>query len=153
MIREAVSKDIVKIQEIINYYASKGYMLPRSLNELYENTRNFLVEEREGEIVGCCGLYIVWEDLAEIKSLAVKEEYRGQNIGGRLIKESLKNAKKLKISKVFALTFIPEYFKKFKFREVDKSILPHKIWSDCIKCVYFPNCGETAVVFSIDAEI
>lgn len=150
MIREAVSKDIAKIQEIINYYASKGYMLPRSLNELYENVRNFLVEEREGEIVACCGLYIIWEDLAEIKSLAVKEEYRGQGIGERLIKESLKGAKKLKINKVFALTSIPEYFEKFKFRKIDKSTLPHKIWSDCIKCIHFPNCDETAVVFSFN---
>ncbi|MDI6785309.1 MAG: N-acetyltransferase [bacterium] len=149
MIREANSKDIANIQKIINYYASKKYMLPRSLNELYENTRNFLVEEREGEVIACCGLYIVWEDLAEIKSLAVKEEYRGQHIGERLIKESLKSAKKLKISKVFALTFIPEYFKKLSFKEIDKSSLPHKIWSDCIKCIHFPNCDEYAVVFSL----
>jgi len=150
LLRRATSKDIPEIQKIINYYASKGYMLPRSLNELYENTGNFLVEEEEGKVVACCGLYIVWENLAEIKSLAVKEEYQHKDLGKKLIKESLVQAKRLIINQVFALTFIPEYFEKLNFKKIDKGNLPHKIWSDCIKCIHFPNCNETAVVISLE---
>ena len=121
-------------------------MLPRSLNELYENIRDFFVYAEGKKIYGCCALHIDWEDLSEIKSLAVALSKTRSGIGKKLLEECLKEAKALKIKKVFALTYVPGFFKQFGFKVVDKSKLPHKIWSECIKCVYFPGCKEIAVM-------
>ena len=90
-----------------------------------------------------------WEDLAEIKSLAVAKSRTKKGIGGKLLQECLKDAKKLKITKVFALTYVPDFFEKFGFSVIDKKELPHKIWSECIKCMYFPNCKEIALMREI----
>jgi amino-acid N-acetyltransferase len=124
-------------------------MLPRSLNELYENIRNFFVYAEGKNIYGVCALNIDWEDLAEIKSLAVAPSRHGKGIGSRLMRECLKDARKMKVKKVFALTYVPEFFKKFGFKVIDKKCLPHKIWSECIKCMYFPNCKEIALLREI----
>ena len=124
-------------------------MLPRSLNELYENIRDFFVYSDGNNIYGTCALHIDWEDLAEIKSLAVARQKTGSGIGTKLLAQCLKDAKKLKVRKVFALTYIPEFFESFGFRIVDKKELPHKIWSECIRCMYFPNCKEIAMVKEI----
>jgi len=146
MIRRATIKDVKKIQKLINFYAKKDEMLPRSLNELYENIRDFFIFEHKGKISGCCALHIDWEDLGEIKSLAVLKARQGRGIGKKLLSACMKDAKKLKLKKVFALTYKPLYFKRFGFREIDKAHLPHKIWADCIKCVKFPDCDEFALM-------
>lgn len=147
MIRKAVIQDLKKIQEVINFYARQDQMLPRSLNELYENIRDYFVyEEAGGEVAGCCALHITWEDLAEIKSLAVVEARQRHKIGSALVKAAFEDAKKLNVKRVFALTYVPEFFEKFGFKKVAHSELPHKIWSECIKCVKFPDCQETAMV-------
>ena len=146
MIRKAKVTDVKKIQKLIGYYAKRDKMLPRSLNELYENIRDFFVYAEGKKIYGCCALHIDWEDLSEIKSLAVALSKTRSGIGKKLLEECLKEAKALKIKKVFALTYVPGFFKKFGFKVVNKSKLPHKIWSECIKCVYFPGCKEIAVM-------
>ena len=146
MIRRATVADVKKMQKIINFYAKREKMLPRSLNELYENIRDFYVYSEGKSIYGCCALHVDWEDLAEIKSLAVHGPKSGKGIGARLLNECLKDAKALKVRKVFALTYVPGFFEKFGFKVVDKSQLPHKIWSECIKCVYFPGCKEITVM-------
>lgn len=146
MIRKAKVTDVKKIQKLINYYAKRDRMLPRSLNELYENIRDFFVYADGVKIYGCCALHIDWEDLSEIKSLAVAKSKTKTGIGKKLLEECLKEAKGLKIKKVFALTYVPRFFEKFGFKVVDKAELPHKIWSECIKCVYFPGCKEIAVM-------
>lgn len=149
MIRKATVEDVKKIQKLVNYYAKREKMLPRSLNELYESIRNFFVYTESGKIYGCCALTVDWEDLAEIKSLAVAPSRSRKGIGSKLIEECLKDAKKLKIKKVFALTYVPEFFEKFSFSIINKKHLPHKIWSECIKCMYFPNCKEIAMMRDI----
>ncbi len=146
MIRRATIKDVKSIQKLINAYAKKDEMLPRSLNELYENVRDFYIFEYKGRIAGCCALHICWEDLGEIKSLAVAKANQDSGIGKKLLIACLEDAKKLKLKKIFALTYKPMYFKKFGFKEIDKANLPHKIWTDCIKCVKFPDCDEVALV-------
>ncbi len=146
MIRKANLGDVKKIQRLINYYAKRREMLPRSLNELYENIRDFFVYTERGVIYGSAALHVDWEDLGEIKSLAVARTRRGRGIGKRLIAQCLKDARALKIKRVFALTYIPEFFKAFGFKVVNKKELPHKIWSECIKCVYFTNCEEIAMM-------
>jgi len=150
MIRKAKISDIKELHKLINFYADKGEMLPRSVNELYESIRDFLVFEEKGEILGCCALHVSWEELAEIKSLAVKPGHTGKGIGKRLIEGCLEETDKLGIKRVFALTFKPAYFEKRGFRKVEKNELPHKIWSECINCPKFPNCEEIAMVKEIE---
>ena len=120
-------------------------MLPRSLNTIYENIRDFYVLEQDGQIVGCCALHVTWGDLAEVKSLAVDENAQGKQLGRQLVDACLNDAREMGIPKVFALTYVPGFFEKLGFHSVDKSTLPHKIWSECINCHKFPDCGEEAV--------
>ena len=149
VIRKATVADVKKIQKLINFYAKREEMLPRSLNELYENIRDFFVYSEGSNIYGACALHIDWENLAEIKSLAVDRSKCGEGIGVKLLAQCLKDAKVLKVRKVFALTYIPEFFEKFGFKIIDRKELPHKIWSECIRCMYFPGCKEIAMVKEI----
>jgi len=149
LIRKANVTDVKKIQKLINYYAKRDKMLPRSLNELYENIRDFVVYAEGNKIDGCCALHVDWEDLAEIKCLAIAKGKSGKGIGSKLLGHCMKEAKAIKVKKVFALTYVPEFFEKAGFKMVDKSELPHKIWSECIKCIYFPGCKEIAMMKEI----
>ncbi len=119
-------------------------MLPRSLNEVYENIRDFFICVNNGSIVAA--LHILWEDLAEIRSVAVLRKYQGKGIGKKLLRQCLKDAKALGVKKVFALTYNPVFFKDLGFKDIDKNTLPQKIWKECLKCHKFPECNETAVI-------
>ena len=121
-------------------------MLPRSHAELYETLRDFVVEEQAGKIVGVCALEIVWADLAELKSLAVHPDCHRQGLGRQLVTAILEQAKLLQIPRVFTLTYEQAFFERFGFVVVDKSALPHKVWSDCIKCPKRDRCDEIAMV-------
>jgi len=145
-IRKARIEDIKKIQELINSFAKLDLMLPRSLNELYENLRDFWVAEEKNKVVGCCALHVSWDDLAEIKSLAIKKDRQKRGIGAQLVTTCIKEAKELGAKRIFVLTYKPEYFKRFGFRRIRDSQLPHKIWAECINCCKFPNCQETALL-------
>jgi amino-acid N-acetyltransferase len=144
--RKATIKDARAIHSLVNKFAKKDDMLPRSLNEIYEHIRDFTIAIENQKTVAVCALHITWGDLAEIRSIAVLKKYQGRGIGDTLIKNSLKEAKSLGIKKVFALTFYPDYFKQFGFKDIDKNDLPHKVWGDCLKCPKFPDCDETAVI-------
>ena len=146
MIRKACIEDIKHIQELINHFAKLDLMLPRSLNELYENIRDYWVYIDNKEIIGSCALHVSWQDLAEIKSLAVMKKRQNKGIGTELVKACLKEAKELGAKRVFALTYNPAFFKKLGFRKLKHTDLPHKIWAECINCPKFPNCQETAVL-------
>ncbi|HOK39501.1 MAG TPA: N-acetyltransferase [bacterium] len=152
MIRKATFKDIEKIHSLITNYSNQGKMLPRSLNSLFDNLRDFVVviDDKTDNFIGCGALHISWYELGEIKSLAVLEEYKRKGIGREIVKFLLEEAKKLHLKKVFALTYVPEFFIKLGFEKIDKNLLPHKIWSDCINCSKFPNCDEIAVIKIID---
>jgi len=147
--RKPKMADAEKIQALINYHAKKDEMLPRALNDIYEGIRDFWVYVENGEIAGCAALHVDWVDLAEVRSLAVADEYQGKGIGKRLVQCCLDDARELNIPKVFALTYKPEFFKKLGFRDISKEQLPQKIWSDCIKCHKFPNCDEHAVMIDL----
>ena len=150
MIRKARFSDIEEIQRLINRYAEEGALLPRSLNELYENIRDFFVWKERGKLLGCCALHISWENLAEIKSLAVSRRVRKKGIGNRLLQSALSEAKDLGIKRVFALTNQEKFFKRNGFKKIKKEKLPHKIWGECNKCPKFPDCDEVAMIFSFD---
>lgn len=146
MIRKATVADARTIQKLVNTHAKKGTMLSLSLHEIFDSLRNFCVFEDNAEIVAVCSLSVCWDDLAEIRSLAVYEEHRDKEIGSRLIRYSETEARELGIKRIFVLTYAPEFFEKNNFTRIDKSELPHKIWADCVKCVHFPDCQEIALV-------
>lgn len=149
MIRKADIKDVKQIYKLISHFAGKGLMLARPFSEIYENLRDFWIYEKSGRIYGCCALHICWENLAEIKSLAVIGSRQKRGIGRDLVKTCLAEAGYYKIKQVFVLTYRPNFFKKCGFKKVKKSKLPGKIWSECIKCPKFPNCKEEALVYKI----
>ncbi|MBW1720846.1 MAG: N-acetyltransferase [Deltaproteobacteria bacterium] len=152
MVRKAVTGDVKAIHGLLGHYAQQGLLLPRSLSELYDHMRDFFVIQGDGqreEILGACALGICWEDLAEIRSLAVTKGQQGRGYGKRLVETCIEEARSLGLPRVFALTYVPRFFLKLGFREVPKSSLPQKIWADCIHCPKFPDCDETAVLLEL----
>ena len=156
MIRNATMADIKEIYALLSQFAAQGKLLGRSLSSLYDQLRDFKVfmapdpadaSGRTEVLVGSAALHVCWENLAEIRSLAVLERFQGQDIGTKLVRACLEEAEILRISKVFTLTYQPGFFKKLGFREIDKNELPHKVWSDCINCPKFPDCNEIAMVW------
>jgi amino-acid N-acetyltransferase len=145
VIRKARIPDVPDIQRLINTFAERNAMLPRALSTIYENLRDFVVTEIDGRIAGCCALHVTWEDLAEVKSLAVDESQQGKGLGAKLVQVCLDEARQIGVPSVFALTYVPDFFEKLGFSRVDKGTLPHKIWTECINCPKFPDCGEEAV--------
>lgn len=148
-IRKAQIKEARVIFEIINYFVKKNLLLPRPLSEIYENIRDFWIAQINEKIVGCCSLHPYWEDLAEIRSLAILPEYQRKGIGKMLLEKALKEAQELGIEKVFTLTYQPDFFKKSNFKPIDKGKLPQKIWRDCCNCLRFPDCCEEALVIKL----
>lgn len=144
--------DVLQAYELINYFADKGEMLPRALSEIYENIRDFFVLREGDEIVGCVALHIAWADLAEIKSLAVKEDRQDQGLGSLLIQACLEEARELGIPTIFCLTYKPAFFEKYGFRQVDKMELPRKVWGECYRCPKFPNCDEVALIYELGRD-
>ena len=128
-------------------------MLARPLSELYENIRDFFVVRKGKKIIGCAALHVMWSDLAEIKSVAVDEELQKQGVGNQLVSACLDEAKGLGISTIFCLTYKPGFFGKFGLKEVDKMTLPQKVWTECYRCVKFPNCDETAMTMQFEVPV
>ena len=141
-------EDAQAIHDLIALYARERLLLPRPLNNIYESLRDFTVCRAEGSVVGCGALHL-WSDLAEIRSLAVAEEWRGRGLGRRIVEACLAEARRLHVREVFALTFQPDFFRKMGFAEVPKERFPHKIWNECVKCPHFPNCGEVALALEL----
>lgn len=148
MIRKATVRDVQTIHRLLKKHADRGELLPRALSDLYDDVRDFSVfeEKRGGSIIGVCALHVSWEDLAEVRSLAVCRQYQGKGIGSRLVTAALAEAQGLGIRRVFTLTYRPDFFNKHGFKIVDKATLPQKIWAECIKCVKFPDCDEIAML-------
>jgi amino-acid N-acetyltransferase len=148
-VRKAKITDVKAIHRLVNEFAKRGEMIPRSLNDLYENIRDIVVYENKGEIKGVCALHILWEDLAELRSLSVRLDAQGIGIGKKLVTMCIEEAKTLGIKRLFALTYHPEFFGKMGFSIIDKSKLPQKIWGECLKCPKFPECDESAVIMNL----
>ncbi|MFN3567922.1 MAG: N-acetyltransferase [Caldimicrobium sp.] len=145
-IRKAKLSDVKYIYKLILHFSKKGDVIPRPLSELYEKVREFFVAEEKDLIIGACSLHILWEDLAEIRSLVVNEENQGKGIGRKLVEAALSEARDLEIPKIFVLTSNPDFFKKLGFKEVSKQELPQKVWADCIRCSKFPDCDEIPLI-------
>ncbi len=145
-IRKALIADVPAIHKLVNHFAGARRMLSRSLAEIYENVRDFFVAEHEGAVVGSAALHIFWGDLAEVRALAVAEEHQGTGLGKRLVAACVDEARTMGVKRVFALTFEAPFFERVGFSRISKNELPHKIWSDCIRCPMFPDCDEEAVM-------
>lgn len=148
-IEKARVTDVPEMHRLVNYFARKDEMLPRSLSEIYENVRDFFVARQGDRVVACVALHISWSDLAEIKALAVHGRKQRNNIGTALVKACLKEAMKLGMPSVFCLTYKPEFFEKCGFKRVDMAELPRKIWGECLRCPKFPQCDEIALTISL----
>ncbi len=151
MIRKAKTGDVVIIQKLLGGFAKEGKLLPRSLSELYTNIRDIVVEVEEGtdRIIGCCSVHVIWENLAEIRSLAVAASHQGRGIGRRLVATCIDDAMDLGVKQLFTLTYETGFFERIGFRIVDKNIFPQKIWADCLHCPKFPECDEIAMVMDL----
>lgn len=150
-IRKARIEDVKAMHALLTAFAARGLLLGRSLSDLYAQLRDFIVAEDDAtrEIVGTCSLRITWDDIAEIRSLAVCEDFFGRSLGSAMVKACIEEARSLGLKRVFVLTYVPAFFLKFGFAPVDKSVLPHKVWSDCIKCPKFPDCDEEALLLHL----
>lgn len=149
MIRKAVLQDARQIHRLLLTYAKDGLVLSRSLMEIFEAIRDFYVFVDREKVVGAAALNICWEDLAEVRSLVVDENFSGRGIGRHLVQACLDEARALGIGRVFALTYQQAFFEKLGFTVIEKSELPQKIWGDCIKCAKFPECDEIALSLSL----
>ncbi len=141
--------DVIAMQELININADLGLMLPRSRNAIYETLRDFTVAEQDGELIGVGALHIIWDEMAEIRALAIAPDAKKQGIGRQIVGLLVDEAKDLGVKQVFALTYQPGFFTKCGFTEVPKENLPHKVWKECINCPKFPNCDETAMIMNL----
>lgn len=138
--------DVRRIHTLLQDFADQGLLLPRSISSLYDQLRDFIVYDEDG-VQGVCALRISWDNLAEIRSLAVAGKMQGQGIGARLVRSCLDEADSLEISRVFVLTYQAGFFRKLDFVDIDKRELPHKIWSDCLHCPKFPDCDEESLIW------
>lgn len=147
MVVRAAIADARGICDLVNTFARRGEMLPRTMAEVYENLRDFyVVRDEAGAVLACGGLHILWEDLAEIKSLAVREDLQGRGLGQRIVAACLDEAAAIGIKTAFALTYRPGFFEKLGFRQADVMTLPRKVWGECYRCPKFPGCNEIAMV-------
>jgi amino-acid N-acetyltransferase len=145
-VRKAAMHDIHPIVDLINSYAAKGIMLPRTEFEMSENIRDFSVAYSGGKLVGCGALHFYSPVMAEVRSLAVSPDNRTQGIGLLLVESLVREAKDYGLDAIFAFTYVPGFFAKMGFHEVERGELPLKAWKDCLRCSKFNSCDEIAVV-------
>jgi len=150
MLRKARIEDVPQIRQLINIYARQEVMLPRAMGELYELVRDFYIIEEDNKIIACCALHVTWEDYAEILSLAVAPDETKKGYGSRILEACLAEVPQLGIRHVVTLTYVSDFFEHYGFKVVDKSVLPHKLWSMCVKCPRFPDCDEIAMMKDIE---
>ncbi len=148
-IRKAVLTDIEGIYELVDYYADRGLILPRSRHSIFETLRDFTVAEQDEYIVGTGALTLAWDGLAEVRALTVSPQHLRSGLGLKIIEAITGEARQLGINKLFVLTYHPEFFVTAGFAEIGKEALPHKVWRDCINCSKFPNCDETAMTLEL----
>jgi amino-acid N-acetyltransferase len=145
-LRKATMRDIPNLLSLINAYAADGVMLPRTEFELSENIRDFSVAYDGSLLAGCGALHFYTPGVAEVRSLAVLPALAGQGVG-RIIVEGLEaEARDQDLDALFAFTYVPGFFEKLGFAEVERGELPLKAWKDCLRCPKFQNCDEIAVL-------
>jgi len=146
IVRKATLRDIPALLELINGYAAQGSMLPRTEFEISENIRDFSVVYAGAQLLGCGALHFYTPVSGEIRSLAVAPHRKESGIG-RFLVEALENeANHNDLHAIFAFTYVPDFFRKLGFHQVDRGLLPLKVWKDCLTCPKFECCDEIAVI-------
>ena len=145
-VRKAVMGDIAPLLRLINDYAAKGVMLPRTEFEMSENIRDFSVIYSGGELIGCGALHFYTPYMSEVRSLAVDPNRKAHGIGRRMVEALVDEARQFSLDAVFAFTYVPDFFRKMGFEEVERGELPLKAWKDCLRCPKFHCCDEIAMV-------
>ena len=148
-VQSARLADVPDIHELVTYWADQGDMLHRSPNEIFEAIRDFKVVRIDGELVGCGSLRIMGADLAEVRSLAVKANVQARGIGAAIVAACVEDARAFGLERVFALTYKPGFFEKQGFRVANVMEFPQKVWGECVRCPFFTNCKEIAVVMDL----
>jgi len=148
--RKATEDDVEALYELINQYAERGIMLPRSRETLREQVKHFVVAEHGGTVIGCGSLCQLGSDLVEIRSLGVSENYKGRGIGKLLVSRLLEEARSRRFPKVMALTYEAAFFESVGFSIVPKHVFPEKVWRDCVSCHKQYCCDEIAVIKRLD---
>lgn len=145
-VRPAAIGDVPTLHHLLEIYASKGNLLPRTMSELYRHLRDFFVIEIDHKVVACGALEIFTEDLGEVRSLVVDEAHEGRGLGRLLVERIADEARAIGLRRLMALTYVPAFFSKLGFRIVEKDTLPEKVWGVCVKCYKYNQCDETAVL-------
>jgi amino-acid N-acetyltransferase len=146
VVRKAVMHDIRPILHLINGYAAKGIMLPRTEFEMSEAIRDFTVVMADGELLGCGALHFYSPTMGEIRSLAVQERAKTHGVGRRVVEALVAEAQQYELDAVFAFTYVVEFFNKVGFHQVERGVLPLKAWKDCLRCPKFQACDEVAML-------
>jgi amino-acid N-acetyltransferase len=145
-VERATVRDVEAIHRLVNFWAAKGDMLPRTMGETYENLRDFFVVREDGETVACGSLHITWADMAELKSLAVREDRQSSGYGSAITRACIAEGQALGLDRIFALTYRPAFFERLGFQQADVMLLPRKVWNECYRCPKFPGCNEIAMI-------
>ncbi|GIP48249.1 acetyltransferase [Paenibacillus sp. J53TS2] len=148
--RQANLTDVEPLFKMIEGYAQRGIMLPRSQAVLERQIKDFVVAEVDGEVVGCGSLCKLGEELVEIRSLGIAEGHKGKGLGSMLVEQLVEEARRQAIPKVMALTYEVSFFVKNGFAVVNKEIFPEKVWTDCVNCAKQHCCDEIAVLKILD---
>ncbi len=151
-VEKASMTDIPALLALINGYAARGIMLPRTEFEMAENLRDFSVVRAEGRVVGCGAVHFYTPATAEVRSLAIDPSFHGRGAGARLMEALEEEGKGFALQSLFAFTYIPEFFRKMGFFEIERGELPLKAWKDCMRCPKFQCCDEIAVIKHLSAE-
>jgi amino-acid N-acetyltransferase len=151
-LRKARMSDIPDLLDLINGYAGRGIMLPRTELEISESIRDFSVVLAGGGLIGCGALHFYSPAMGEIRSLAVREDAKTHGVGRRLVETLVNEAAEFSLSCVFAFTYVADFFRKLGFEEVERGALPLKVWKDCVRCPKFQWCDEIAVMRVVDAD-
>ncbi|MCO5202278.1 MAG: N-acetyltransferase [Chloroflexi bacterium] len=148
-IEPARLSDADDIHRLVTFWADRGDMLHRPIGEIFEAIRDFKVARLGGEVVGCGSLHIMGSDLAEVRSLAVSESVQGKGVGAGIVAACVDDARAFGLERVFALTYRPGFFEKVGFRLANVMEFPQKVWNECVRCPFFTNCKEVAVVMDL----
>ena len=149
VIRQAAIGDVPTIHHLLEIYAAKGNLLPRTFSELYRHLRDFFVIEVDGQVVACGALEIFTEDLGEVRSLVVDEAHERRGLGRLLVGRIVEEARAIGLRRLMALTYVPPFFHKLGFKTVSMDTLPEKVWGVCVTCYKYNNCDETAVLLEL----
>ena len=148
-VQSATAQDIPAIQKLLIHYAGMGELLPRSRQDIVNNLTHFRVIKENELIIACGSLENFTDELAEVRSLMVDQDQKGAGLGRIIVQNIIETAKQRKVSRLMALTYVPDFFHKLGFRTVQKEIFPEKVWGICVNCYKFDKCDEIAVLLEL----